>query len=263
MSKMLIDRKPIGFPQLCALVRSIIQQEPTIDDHEWKTRTLERMAAMGFEEPDDHAMVNRAMSQVEFAVPKTLGPRLSPLKGNPEPAKPVEEYRFEGRTNRPAGWDLVQKMMAELYPKASPDSAKPSQPEPADVPLTEIQAVNEFWHQCRQEGADKLALLRAFGEIAIIRSIDWNPERIRAEFQTLWVKDVGCFACGKDATVWHHIIQIQHGGSNYVRNRVPLCEACHGSIHPWLEKRPRSGGWFSFSDWLGEKNRRGEKLGVA
>lgn len=249
-----MDRtKQVGFAQLCALVRSIIQQEPTIDDHEWKARTLDRLAGLGFAEPEDHSMVNRAMTHVEFAVRKTLGPRLSPLKATPEPQK-VEEYRFEGRTNRPAGWDLVQQMMAELYPKASPNSDKPSPPESVDVPLTEIQAVNEFWFQSRKEGADKLALLRAFAEIAIIRSIDWNPDKIRAEFKTLWVKDVGCFACGKDATNWHHIIQIQHGGSNYVRNRVPLCDPCHGSVHPWLKKRGRSGGWTSFSDWLGSSD---------
>lgn len=255
-----MERKDIEFRQLCAVVRAVIQRDPMIDDAEWKARTLETLARMGFAEPSDHSMVSRAMTQVEFAVRKTLGPRLSPLKATPPASndKPQDEYRFEGRTNRPAGWDLVRKMMAELYP-VLPNSDGTSGPSQAvDVPLTEIQAVNEFWYQARKERADKLALLRAFAEIAIVRSINWNPEQIRAEFKAMRVPETRCLSCSRDAAVWHHIIQIQHGGSNYARNRVPICEACHGTIHPWLKKRHR-GGWTSIADWAGSYKEPGKK----
>ena len=248
-----MDRKVIEFRQLCAVVRAVIQRNPTIDDAEWKAKTLETLAKMGFAEPEPADVLPRAMTQVEFAVRKTLGPRpLQPLTATPESEQPKAEYRFEGRTNRPAGWDLVQKMMAELYPE-SPVSAGTSRPLPAvDVPLTEIQAVNEFWYQSRKDGADKLALLRAFAEIAIIRSIDWNPQKIREEADTLRLHGTACFGCWKDATVLHHVIQIQHGGSNYVRNRVALCEACHGSVHPWLKASRRGRGeWTSIGGWFG------------
>jgi 5-methylcytosine-specific restriction endonuclease McrA len=43
-----------------------------------------------------------------------------------------------------------------------------------------------------------------------------------------------CKACLGRAQVRHHIVQLQHGGTNDVRNIVPLCRDCHKKIHPWL-----------------------------
>jgi 5-methylcytosine-specific restriction endonuclease McrA len=34
--------------------------------------------------------------------------------------------------------------------------------------------------------------------------------------------------------VSHHIIQLQHGGSNRKANLVRICEWCHAAIHPWM-----------------------------
>lgn len=46
-----------------------------------------------------------------------------------------------------------------------------------------------------------------------------------------------CFACLTHQPLnWHHIIQIQHGGSNHLRNRVEVCEECHEKIHPWMQQ---------------------------
>ena len=37
-----------------------------------------------------------------------------------------------------------------------------------------------------------------------------------------------CFVkCGRPATQWHHVIQLQHGGADCAENKVPLCEYCH------------------------------------
>lgn len=45
-----------------------------------------------------------------------------------------------------------------------------------------------------------------------------------------------CFACIRERMrLWHHVIQIQHGGSNRPLNRVAICEECHMKIHPWLK----------------------------
>lgn len=44
-----------------------------------------------------------------------------------------------------------------------------------------------------------------------------------------------CWACRSfEALVSHHVIQLQHGGNNDVRNIVLICEWCHAAIHPWL-----------------------------
>lgn len=239
-----MDYKPIEFRQLCAVVRAVIQRDPTIDDAEWKARTSDILQKMGFAEPEDHGMIARAMTQVEFAVRKTLGPRPVPLKATPEePTKP-EPPRFEGRTNRPAGWDLVQKLMANLQDLAAsvPSSGPP--PPREILPITEEIAINEFWRQSRG-GCDRLALLRAYAELAIIRSVGWNPKEIRAQAGDNLLSRAECFACGASRECHlHHVIQIQHGGSNYLRNRVPLCELCHHAVHPWLGEAPRKlAGW--------------------
>jgi hypothetical protein len=231
-------------------VRAIIQQEPTITDAEWKARTLDQLAAMEFATPKDHAMIDRAIAQVEFAVRKTLGPRpLKPLIGDPPPPpKPIPPYRFEGRTNRPPGWDLVQRLLRKMR---SPHSASMSGPaDPVELKLTEFQALNEFWRQVNEPNADKLALLRAFSEISIIRSTTWDPKAIRAVAAKLSAGDAVCFCCGNDRAnrAIHHVIQIQYGGSNYARNRVVICELCHAAIHPWLPK-PRTSAWWSFADF--------------
>jgi HNH endonuclease len=52
-----------------------------------------------------------------------------------------------------------------------------------------------------------------------------------------------CWACGTVGfRIWHHVIQIQHGGYNRQRNLVKLCKPCHAEIHPWLPgsvRKPR------------------------
>ena len=46
----------------------------------------------------------------------------------------------------------------------------------------------------------------------------------------------GCYCCGQFSSVRHHVIPIQHGGSNLVSNLVPLCEPCHAKVHPHLSR---------------------------
>jgi HNH endonuclease len=244
-----MQRKSIEFRQLCAVVRAVIQRNPTVDDAEWKAKVLETLAKMQFAEPPSD-MLARAMTQVEFAVRKTLGPRPGPLSVT---VHPPTVWRFEGRTNRPAGWEVMQRLLQTLQP--SVDCVRTSNaPAPREeLFLTEVTALNEFWHQAGEPDADRLALVRAFAEIAIIRSVTWNPRQIRAAFEALPGPLAGmqCFACRSDRVgrAWHHVIQIQHGGSNYVRNRIVLCAPCHTAVHPWLAESPRSTpGWISLAD---------------
>ncbi len=48
-----------------------------------------------------------------------------------------------------------------------------------------------------------------------------------------------CWACKANRKlVLHHVIQVQHGGRNQVRNLVWICHRCHEVIHPWLKTQP-------------------------
>jgi hypothetical protein len=243
--------KPIQFHQLCALVKTIIQQDPSIDDAEWKARARDTMAKWNFQEPDA-ATLGRAMSQVEYALKQTVGPR--PIRETPVPVQPQtvaqEPPQPAGRTHSPAGWDIVVGLMAKLQKGCNASalsSLKPSGPRET-LAVTEEAALDEFWRAaCREEGTDRLALLRAFAEIAIVRPPDWNYLEVRKHSKEHTLAAMECFACrGDEHSNWHHVIQIQHGGSNYLRNRVAICGACHSAIHPWLPKVTKrgAGGWF-------------------
>lgn len=47
---------------------------------------------------------------------------------------------------------------------------------------------------------------------------------------------------------WHHIVTVEHGGSNNPWNLVPICHVCHRRIHPWMEEEP--GEWTSTGDMV-------------
>ncbi len=115
--------------------------------------------------------------------------------------------------------------------------------------ITEPAALDEFY---RQAQVGRLGALKRFAEIAIARPTDWDYAGIRAAAETMgrarssWTDE--CYGCrrGSRRLVAHHVIQIQHGGSNYLRNRVDVCEDCHAAIHPWLPKpaQTEKSGWY-------------------
>jgi hypothetical protein len=46
------------------------------------------------------------------------------------------------------------------------------------------------------------------------------------------VLGLNCGNCGSDKGVtYHHVVPLAMGGTNKISNIVPLCEACHNSIH--------------------------------
>jgi hypothetical protein len=248
------NTKEIEYRQLCAIVKTILQQEPSIDDAEWKARTRDTLAKWGFQEPDTDAL-SRAMAQVEYALRKTIGPR--PLRPVPTPetgtyTPPSDPAEPTTRTHRPAGWDIVVGLMAKLQQEkqgsavSAPSVEQPAEPRET-LAISEEDALVEFWKAAGDYSTDRLALLRAFAELAIVRPADWDTAEIRRDSLDPRLRAEGCFCCRKDwrAYHWHHVIQIQFGGSNYVRNRVPLCGTCHGAIHPWLPaSRLTAGSWF-------------------
>lgn len=119
--------------------------------------------------------------------------------------------------------------------------------------LLEVYVLNLFWALAAKT-TDRLGLLRVFTRVQIARDDAWDPQAVRRDHEasvrasTATIsKRAGCFACGDEqATLYaHHIIEIQHGGSNAVRNQAPICFECHRYLHPWLTEDPsasRRGG---------------------
>ena len=94
----------------------------------------------------------------------------------------------------------------------------------------------------------RLELLKHMAAVVIHRPSGWNPDDVRQQFLglTLYTHASECFGCkNRDRRkAWHHVIQIQHGGSNCRGNLVSICEVCHGRIHPWLPvSLAHAGGW--------------------
>jgi len=256
--------KPIEFRQLCVLLRAELQRDPSIDDAEWKARTLDTLAQWSFQAPKPEQL-GRAMSAVEQALKETVGPR--PIRQAPRPPTvtqaPRVELPKEARTSNPPGWHLVAQLMATLQRSTARVSVAPTGPSET-LPIDEVTALNEFWQAAWRDGANRLELVRAFAEVAILRPADWDYAAVRAKAQVRAARAsvgliphklsaaAGCFVCRRGSSQWHHIIQIQFGGSNSVRNFVSLCASCHGAIHPWLSTPARAGGWHHLTDCMGD-----------
>jgi hypothetical protein len=104
----------------------------------------------------------------------------------------------------------------------------------------EQRVLDYFYQMARSSDVDRIALLKQISDVAINRPSDWDGGVIREEARKaqrrLWGSR--CFSCRTEArkVYWHHVIQVQHGGSNTPRNQVLLCARCHREIHPWLDK---------------------------
>lgn len=106
--------------------------------------------------------------------------------------------------------------------------------------LTEAQVLDYFWTMYRHDEAGewRCDLLR---QVADVRVECWSPNQddVRAsvgETTRMLTKPDRCQACrtGDWPLNWHHIVQVQHGGSNTPRNFIALCPGCHRGVHPWL-----------------------------
>lgn len=102
----------------------------------------------------------------------------------------------------------------------------------------EQDALDVFWQVLRYPNTDRIWLLQQFAEVELLRPSEWDYYAVRQGGPGLKLTADGCFGCRKDDRkyYWHHVIQVQHGGSNAPRNLVPLCAWCHKRVHPWLEE---------------------------
>jgi len=240
------EYRPIEFRQVCALARVTLLREPTMNDSEWKAAVKEIAAKQGWDNPPVD-MLDRALNSVERALQETTGPRPTVDPPHSTGAKPPEnkgltdsEWKAFARTLQYAVERTANTMPANIAPLAR-----------ETLTLSEPAALDQFYAEAHD--GDRIAALRRFAEIAIVREADWDPQAIRDASQDHPLHARACYACrvGRQTLVWHHIIQIQHGGSNYLRNRVALCAACHHDVHPWLPKSARiQPGWSSLAELI-------------
>jgi hypothetical protein len=104
----------------------------------------------------------------------------------------------------------------------------------------EQEVLDYFYAMARNTEVDRIALLKQIADVALDRPLDWDGGVIRQEARKaqrhLW--GWRCFSCRTEArkVYWHHVIQVQNGGSNTPRNQIQLCARCHREIHPWLDE---------------------------
>lgn len=117
-------RQPLPFRQLCAVTRTVIEEERTIDDFEWRERVKDRIIALGFTYPEDLSAIVRAVEQVTRALERKWGARPLPAApwSRPLPTHAPKEPRVPRQPH--CGWTSVPAIIKTL--QHSSLSAKPS-----------------------------------------------------------------------------------------------------------------------------------------
>lgn len=112
---------------------------------------------------------------------------------------------------------------------------------------TELQAVTWFRLLVRGGYSDILGLLLLMTHVVIARPSHWDYAQVRKDHETAAGQRApvvlgrvrACVACGDYARLYfHHVIEVQNGGSNWHWNQVQICFACHEYLHPWLKELP-------------------------
>jgi hypothetical protein len=114
----------------------------------------------------------------------------------------------------------------------------------------ELLHLERFWRRVG-DGADRLEMLQRFAEVKVERPRKWDRLKVREYEQGLTAESCWCCYSRDRRTYWHHVIQVQHGGSNNPHNLVSLCNDCHRRVHPWLAESTtleRRSGWASMFD---------------
>lgn len=102
-----------------------------------------------------------------------------------------------------------------------------------------LDYVRWLLHQPGVYHEERLSVLKQCADIKLERPSNWSLSRIRTEMAAMvatFHRPDQCFICRCRGyrLYWHHIIQVQHGGSNVPQNFVAVCHKCHQRIHPWL-----------------------------
>jgi hypothetical protein len=122
------------------------------------------------------------------------------------------------------------------------------------TPWDEEKLLAYFWSVVRDD-CDRVAALKQLADVSLERPSEWDVGSIRQAFAgvKLTLTCESCFCCKtrERRLYWHHVIQVQHGGSNTPWNLVAICHACHRLVHPWLPaptSLENKGGWTSVGE---------------
>jgi hypothetical protein len=74
------NRHPIGFRQLCAVARELLENDPSIDDAEWREAIKCRIVALGYTYPPQPQTIPDAMARVERACSRPVPVLPSPAR---------------------------------------------------------------------------------------------------------------------------------------------------------------------------------------
>jgi hypothetical protein len=117
------------------------------------------------------------------------------------------------------------------------------------------QAWLDVLDQVVRNGGDRMDMLRRLADVrlAVPSEDDYLAVRYEPRGVSMMLTADQCFAClnSERWLYWHHVIQVQHGGSNTPRNLVRLCHDCHRRVHPWLPigtSVENRFGWTSIGD---------------
>jgi 5-methylcytosine-specific restriction endonuclease McrA len=90
------------------------------------------------------------------------------------------------------------------------------------------------------KGEPRIVLLRDYARIVVSAQTSYRARRFAKRF-TRPAFGGTCWCCHQSSgdLVVHHIIQVQHGGRNTLKNLVWLCRRCHARVHPWLVRKPK------------------------
>lgn len=142
------------------------------------------------------------------------------------------------------------------------------------------QGATLHWRRARKNVGEskgaRLSLLKHFAALVITRDVDGTRAERRERHERgstkpqEWKEGV-CWACRLwRVLVRHHVIQLQHGGTNWNLNIETICDECHAEVHPWLKGRwrqprqPRKLGHAPMQPWqlreLAKERRRRNNL---
>lgn len=240
------DFRPIEYRTVCAIARMLILNAPTMTDADWKAAVLDTCSKQGWDNPSSDMMA-RALGAVERTLQQTTGFRRG--EKTPAPKTPQPDRCWTAADYRALAKTLKEMAARSVGAETLPDNVVPMAL--TTLEMSEPAALDQFYAEA--VGGDRIGALRRFVEIAIVRPADWDYAAIRGASQQIGkrIRAVECFGCRGAGRLFHrhHVIQVQHGGSNYIRNMVALCEACHADVHPWLPKAQRKvAGWSAFKD---------------
>lgn len=241
--------RPIEFRHVCAIARALLLQAPTMTDADWKGAVNDACEKQGWTIPESDQL-SRAFSAVEKALLETMGFQRGVVLPSSKPSGPIADRCWTAHDYR-----LLADTLKRIAARSAGATALAHNVSPfvavERIDISEPAALDQFYAEAVP--GVRLAALRRFAEVAIVRPPDWDYAAIRnAAPRALRMSE--CFGCrAADVELHrHHVIQVQHGGSNYIRNLVGLCEACHGDVHPWLPRvaRLKRGDWSGPSEFI-------------